>query len=206
MRRVVWFHFRDEKSEAQRDCVPCLRSQVGKGRGEVTFMSAQSSSSFLKVSASTTPHGLCWERSHIFHIPYFASCKICKTSYCFRSLPNSRHLNRLMKHYRPPIQTHSLPFIIILTFLRSSLFLPSTHRWAWLPDSDWKRKMATNVKCNSDSFRQSTKRAKLLKMSFSSALPFTGLHPLGYWNQHHWKQYLLLLHGIQDCLGKCESN
>lgn len=31
--------------------------------------------------------------------------------------------------------------------------------------------MATNVKCNSDSYKQTTKRAKLLKISSSSALP-----------------------------------
>lgn len=80
----------------------------------------------------------------------------------------------LMTHYGPPIQTHSLPFVILLTFPRSSLFLPSTHRQVWFRDSKWKGKMATNVKCNSDSYRQSTKRAKLLKISFS--LPF---HLLG---------------------------
>lgn len=38
--------------------------------------------------------------------------------------------------------------------------------------------MATNVKCNSDSYRQSTNRAKLLKISFYFALPFTGLYLL----------------------------
>lgn len=96
----------------------------------------------------------------------------------------------------------SLPFVIILTFLRSSLYSPQhtdVH-------SKWRSRMATNVKCNSNSFRQSTKRAKLLKISFSSSLPFPGLHPLCYWNQHHWKQHLLLLPGTQHCLCKRESN
>jgi len=73
-----------------------------------------------------------------------------------------------VKYHRPPIPTHSLPFIIILTFLRSFLFLPSTQMFIQNEKAKWQQMSSATQ------FFQRTERAKLLTISFSSALLFPG--------------------------------
>ena len=73
-----------------------------------------------------------------------------------------------MKYHRPPIPTHSPLFIIILTFLRSFLFLSSTQMFIQNEKAKWQQMSSATQ------FFQRTERAKLLTISFSSALLFPG--------------------------------
>ena len=190
MRYTVWFHFTDWKREAQKNCGPCLRSQVKKRWKWAHIWPAQSPSSVLM--ASPTTHR--WWESHRFSITNFASCKIWKAPYCFRVLPHSQHLNRLMKYHRPPIPTHSSLFVIILTFLRSFLFLPSTKMFIQNEKAKWQQmSSATRFFQTKNPESKAINNFILLCPSVpwfpGSLVPWAASSvPL---NQQHWKQLLL---------------
>lgn len=167
------------------------------GRGTWEFCLA-----FLLIlcgTAATTPYGLCWERSHI--VCFLKNFK----TYYFGSLPQSYSLNRLMKHYHPPVQTYNLPFIIILTFLRSYLFLPSTDRWVSSVIQNEKAKWQQMSNATVIFFQTKHQESKAIKNFIFLCPSIYRLCPPCSWSLHGPEQHALTAPGTQHCLCTCES-
>lgn len=93
----------------------------------------------LLIPHGITHHTLMSGKKPLLSYHKFCFLKNLKSSSLFQGLPHRQHLNRLMKYHHPPIPTHSPPFIIILTFLRSFLFLPSTQTFIQNEKAKWQQ-------------------------------------------------------------------